>query len=810
MKERRNDRRRGKPRVWTRVSYNCERKRGDSEEAEACGEICKPANELSPSSMIFTNKWMETCLEKARVTKLQFLQGFANQKEAERPKQPKQQQNKQQPYRLQRVQQHEDLPKREKQKLSAPNRHSRKQQPQQQSQQHKGKRKRGHKNKKKQHQHPIKQAKNHVNQHQHQNPYLQTSVEQEKELSPRNKRQRTESTSTHTTATKPTPGMLAKKAQRDATRKEDAKMELDFCHNRNLANSVEPCRVMQRQSLSTGSLGSGASPQCKSDQGRPGMAKNPKSFNKNFQKIRNAQTWEAIQKEKRDRKKVSFENKQAPDRRSQAKKSQKFSPSSGTPPTSLNSFVPPHFADDHPSTPAIPQISAKYAHHHIDEEDHTVPSLGASTITSEDQSLIKIADAGVTITGSAPICVTTPTPQANSLENMGPTAETVVMEQSTSAGMPPPGSKALKPDTSSNKVDTITHACDHQQTDEEGYTSNSSATSDSDIIDLCGDSDDDKNDGRTSSHLEVPHDIRVKRQQGRNAGCEWEISHPKKALKGPCGRTINKKELGEINRAWDPDGDPDEILASNGRINITREDLWTLYDGEWLNDQVINFFLGIVQEDARKGISWIRPNLQTSMASSSISQTGKKKKKFLKLDKKMRRRLAQTFTMNTYFYTKLCGNSSSKNKYSGYEYENVRRWIKRSKLDIMKMKRIIVPVHDHLHWALAIINIRAKSITSFDSLPSRHSKKRLRPLAQWIKDELKENDVDQVENTDFKVIRSKNAPLQNNSSDCGALVCANAVTVGYGTDLVYKARHMMFFRRIMVLTILNYHKQNST
>uniref|UniRef100_A0A8C1QQJ4 Si:dkey-21c19.3 n=1 Tax=Cyprinus carpio TaxID=7962 RepID=A0A8C1QQJ4_CYPCA len=123
----------------------------------------------------------------------------------------------------------------------------------------------------------------------------------------------------------------------------------------------------------------------------------------------------------------------------------------------------------------------------------------------------------------------------------------------------------------------------------------------------------------------------------------------------------------EVSRAL-RGGSQDEVLSEGFRLTITRKDLQTLSHLNWLNDEVINFYMNLLVERSK------RPNLPSA------------------------------YTFNTFFFPKL--------RSSGYAA--VRRWTK--KVDIFSVDIILVPVHLGVHWCLSVVDFRKKSITYFDSM----------------------------------------------------------------------------------------------
>lgn len=95
-------------------------------------------------------------------------------------------------------------------------------------------------------------------------------------------------------------------------------------------------------------------------------------------------------------------------------------------------------------------------------------------------------------------------------------------------------------------------------------------------------------------------------------------------------------------------------------FTVSLSDFRTLYNNEWINDTVIDFF--------------IKYNIEQAINNGKFSAE-------------------DIYAFNSFFFTKL---TSSDN-----HYENVKRWL--NKIDLMLFPHIIVPINEHLHWYGCII-----------------------------------------------------------------------------------------------------------
>jgi sentrin-specific protease 1 len=105
-------------------------------------------------------------------------------------------------------------------------------------------------------------------------------------------------------------------------------------------------------------------------------------------------------------------------------------------------------------------------------------------------------------------------------------------------------------------------------------------------------------------------------------------------------------------------------------ISICRKDIQTLRGLNWLNDEIINFYMSLLCERSK-------------------DQT---------------RSLPKVYAMTTFFYPKLLKDG----------YSMLRRWTR--KVDIFSFDLVLVPLHLGLHWTLAVIDFNCREVRYYDSM----------------------------------------------------------------------------------------------
>ncbi|NXJ76750.1 SENP2 protease, partial [Trogon melanurus] len=203
-------------------------------------------------------------------------------------------------------------------------------------------------------------------------------------------------------------------------------------------------------------------------------------------------------------------------------------------------------------------------------------------------------------------------------------------------------------------------------------------------------------------------------------------------------------------------GHPDEVLSSAFKLKVTREDIQTLKNHRWLNDEVINFYMSLLMERSKKeGYPVVH-------------------------------------AFSTFFYPKLTSGG----------YSAVRRWTRG--VDLFKQDLVLVPIHLRAHWALVVIDIRKKTVDYFDSLGQKGDKI-CQTLFQYLQEESQEKRNLELSFSEWTLhsMESHEIPQQLNGSDCGVFVCKYADYVSRDKPITFTQSHMPYFRKKMVWEIIH-------
>lgn len=207
------------------------------------------------------------------------------------------------------------------------------------------------------------------------------------------------------------------------------------------------------------------------------------------------------------------------------------------------------------------------------------------------------------------------------------------------------------------------------------------------------------------------------------------------------------------------------IVSRVAREQVNDRDLSGLRPGQWLNDEVINFYGALILErsDNRK---------------ENPSKTGVK--------------LWNVHYFSTFFWTKLM---------DGYEKGRLEKWTK--KIDIFSKDVILIPINHHnAHWTSAAINFRRKRIESYDSMGTNREIV-FKFLRLYLDAEHRNKKKTPFDFTGWQD-RSLQEPLQENGYDCGVFTCQFMQGLSKGDEAIrFSQKDMPSLRRRMIWEIGN-------
>lgn len=268
----------------------------------------------------------------------------------------------------------------------------------------------------------------------------------------------------------------------------------------------------------------------------------------------------------------------------------------------------------------------------------------------------------------------------------------------------------------------------------------------------------DANKLKQKQSLHVPR--RATRQIER---LEKERKAQERKLRGILGRQqlphqLDDEQSSLVNDTFRQHGK----IASIPGAGVESHDIQKLSPGQWLNDEVINFYLKLIER--RSGIAsqkradaiQARKRVMANEYTDDVQRT-----QDLGLIADVKKRwngIWNVHVFNTFFFEKL-----SKQGYSG-----VRQWTR--KVDIFTKDLILFPINlGQAHWVCAAINMRKLRFEYYDSMHSKNQRA-FDVLEEYVQSEYKDKKKDefgQLDLSGWKRYFSQQSPIQANGFDCG-------------------------------------------
>ncbi|KAE9385036.1 cysteine proteinase [Gymnopus androsaceus JB14] len=211
----------------------------------------------------------------------------------------------------------------------------------------------------------------------------------------------------------------------------------------------------------------------------------------------------------------------------------------------------------------------------------------------------------------------------------------------------------------------------------------------------------------------------------------------------------------------------DQFLQDNtfesvfSKVVVNAESLQRLKEGEWINDELINFYMEMLNARSKEHGSSL-PNVHC---------------------------------FQSFLYPKL--------KNEGYRKGNLMGWSK--KFDLFAKNLVLIPInHNNTHWTAVAINFDAQTIISYDSLHTSRPQ-----VFKIIRRYLNEDHKDKKNGGEFnwdgwQDITSTDIPRQMNCYDCGIFVCKSLESLSRGDkSFPFTQNDIPYLRQEMVWEIGN-------
>ncbi|KAK9803343.1 hypothetical protein WJX73_005722 [Symbiochloris irregularis] len=311
------------------------------------------------------------------------------------------------------------------------------------------------------------------------------------------------------------------------------------------------------------------------------------------------------------------------------------------------------------------------------------------------------------------------------------------------------------------------------------------------VVDLMSSSDDEDGDSTVVTDKRLTGAQQVSSADGESEGDEssQQESDISEAMDGlvlpgdrPSGpKPLTRKQRAAAERALSKGGNPDEVLVHHQgtNIEITRKMISCLLPRIWLNDEIMNVYVGLLQDrdSARRKRS-------TSNGTNGARPT------------------------HCHFFSSFFVNKLYKDE-EAYNYKNVRRWTSPAKLKlagqmsecVLQCDRIILPVHLGMHWTCAVIDLKRRELLYYDSMKGREPAI-MDALRQWVADEFTDK-LKQELDTSRWPIRYPDCPQQYNGCDCGVFALTFANYSARDAPMTFSQKHMELLRLKMASDIVH-------
>ncbi|CAN9500301.1 unnamed protein product [Ophioblennius macclurei] len=183
------------------------------------------------------------------------------------------------------------------------------------------------------------------------------------------------------------------------------------------------------------------------------------------------------------------------------------------------------------------------------------------------------------------------------------------------------------------------------------------------------------------------------------------------------------------------------FMITYNKHTLSLEDLGTLEEQNWLNDQIINMYGELIMEATQHKVHFF----------------------------------------NSFFHKQLVAKG----------YDGVKRWTK--KVDLFSKWLLLIPIHLEIHWSLVTVTMATKTISYYDSqgIVFRHTTEN---IMKYLQSEASEKKLTAFQKGWTTAI-IKGIPQQKNDSDCGVFILEYCRRLSVKKPLLFSQEDMPSIRK---------------
>ncbi|XP_029939422.1 uncharacterized protein LOC115381919 [Salarias fasciatus] len=196
------------------------------------------------------------------------------------------------------------------------------------------------------------------------------------------------------------------------------------------------------------------------------------------------------------------------------------------------------------------------------------------------------------------------------------------------------------------------------------------------------------------------------------------------------------------------------FMVTYNKHTLSLEDLGTLEEQNWLNDQIINMYGELIMEATEHKVHFF----------------------------------------NSFFHKQLVAKG----------YDGVKRWTK--KVDLFSKWLLLIPIHLEIHWSLVTVTMATKTISYYDSqgIVFRHTTDN---IMKYLQSEASEKKLTGFQKGWTTAI-IKGIPQQKNDSDCGVFILEYCRRLSVKKPLLFSQEDMPCIRKRIYKELCDCHLNN--